>query len=211
MFFFSKRISVGVVLILLLSVCFVPVESDDGPHFVRSHSIGIASKEDDISRQDVEDMKFWDRFLREAITSFPPLPSTSPTQSPTKSPVALASASPSSSLSASPSSAGGPTTVVADFTSATRENPLTFTSFGSDFVEVVIDPEEVTAYTVQGNGNVGSTCPPTGGVEIPSSATTITIPLGGVDTTIVICRGGFIIGVCYHVFASNGVMVSRRR
>jgi hypothetical protein len=179
----------------------VPVESDDDRR-VHRRSIETASRED-ISGQDVDDIKFWDRFIQEVVTSFPPLPSISPTRSPTKSP--------SATPSASPSSTDRSVTVVADFKGATPEDSLTFTSFGSDIVQVVVDnPEEDTVYTVQGTGNIGLTCPPTGGVEIPSSATIITILLGGVDTTIVICRGSFIVGVCYHVFASNEGVSTRR-
>jgi hypothetical protein len=57
--FSSKRIDVVVVL-LFLSVCSVPVESDDDRR-VHRRSIETASKED-VSGQDVD---FWDRFIQE--------------------------------------------------------------------------------------------------------------------------------------------------
>jgi hypothetical protein len=201
MLLLSKRsLSAGVVVVhilLLLCVSSVPVESDDG-HHVRRRSMDTASKEDSSNRQEnVEDEAFWNRFLEEEASSFPPSPSPSPTKSP------------SDATPPAPSPSDSPVAVVADFTGATAENPLTYTSFGSDFVQVLIENQEDTVYSVQGDGNnIGSTCPPPGGVKIPSSATVITIPLGGVDTTIVICRGGFIIGVCYHVFGSSSGVVS---
>lgn len=194
-----KNVLFCIILLLFAESCV----SDKTSSSLRKRSLKIPTE---------EDAAFWARIIsmNSSVGPSPTVP-IAPSAPPTTTPVALPAPSknPSAPTAASPIAPAptSPTTVVdADFTDASIDNFVTLTSFDADEVAVTVEnQEEATVFVVQETGDIGSTCPPSGGSMVPLTATTVTIPFNGVDTTVVICRGGFVIGVCYHVFDSSFV------
>lgn len=135
-------------------------------------------------------------------------PTNGPTSSPSSFPTQAPSTMPTTTPSAQPTNLE---VVVADFSQANATDPITLYSLpdeeGATNVEVMLPNNQSDVYVITDSSNQGSagtaTCPPTGGIQVPSTGTTVTIPLNGIDTEIVICSGSVIIGRCYHRFQSR--------
>ena len=107
------------------------------------------------------------------------------------------------------------TTIVTDISAASSENPLVRIALAQEESPVTVDltlpgndlvVEEVYVVSEQ-DVSIGSTCPPAGGVLVPtenadgSSLTTVQIELDpGVDSVVVLCVDGQVVAVSYYVF-----------
>jgi hypothetical protein len=99
--------------------------------------------------------------------------------------------------------------VTADFSTATSENPINLFAVSegvgeeSDVLVIASDPT-VEVYVVSAGGDDGSsTCPPQGGTLVPLADNSVVIPINGIDTIIILCSGGMVIGRCYHRFLQS--------
>eukprot|EP00977_Amphora_coffeiformis_P017970 scaffold6061_cov156-Amphora_coffeaeformis.AAC.8 len=106
----------------------------------------------------------------------------------------------------SPPTATPPETIFVDFTPATPDEPVRLFNVNPPGNEIEVEVsvptigDDTELFTVETDVEIGSSCPPTNGQLVPINVETITIPINGVDTVIVLCTGGVVVAKCLHVF-----------